>query len=897
MGNIIGVCVTRVQGEMCRTFLGCLHKSAKKAGYSLCVFQSVYDFDEMDESGAGYVFEAMPFDKLCAVVILHDTIYDVSIKNRIIDRACAQGIPVIMARDIDERCYSLVGEFESAYRKLISDVVTKNDVSDVYYIGGRRNSGIDSKRRIELFRNLMSEKGIYFDDTRLGFGEYYELPTYKIIDSLISGGKKPPRAIFCANDIMALATIERLEAGGFRVPEDTVVVGFDGLESAKYSRPRLTTCSESMENLTELVIETMLKAIRGEEKPGVFKYQYEAVFAESAGFSSDSDADADSSLEIFRRFRSDEADEEACNSWIDSMMNQQDLEGFKYILPKMLNLQRSIYVRPEAFWKFSDGDESRHLPDRLISYKYDRDGVVLKDEKDIELCIDESLASCSLDEVTFISSISMHKIVFGIATDHSKDPYNEGGRLNRYAVTLDRGFSLAISGERQLYLAEKINKSRYIDPLTGMLNIDGASRWYKNYLSDDEGKKFYMLIGVYAVVTYQEILNTYGADFLESCLKYVAKLLSDMNPDNMMIARISSDSFAVAYVFEAEHNSSNEIEVTINTFFTALESKKRESEKWGMLEVSCGYVSDEMDDQDSLDGYLNAAVATLYRNRAALHKKAPNVVVDSNDGAAVLDYRHRLVDLIQKDRFIYHFQPIVDAVTGDIVAYEALMRTEEEVGMNPLEVLEAAEMFDKYSDLEWTTFNHIFNRVRSQRAEFEGKKVFINTIPGHFLTDVEVRNFRAEYGDILNDITIEITESQTVVMGEIASIRHIADDKITNDIAVDDYGMGHSNIVNLLEYKPQVVKVDRYLISNIHNDKNKQLFVKNLIEFASENHIKVLAEGVETTEELKTVIEFGVDLIQGYYTARPSFEVIQKLPESVYAEIAEYNRKKPTIQR
>ena len=891
MKNIIGVCVTRVQGEMCRTFLGSLLASAKKSGYRLCVFQSVYDFDEMDESGAGYVFDTIPFDKLCAVVILHDTIYDKEIKRRIIERAGEAGIPVIMARDAASGCISLLGEFEPAYEKLISEVIDHNDVSDVYYIGGRRNSGVDSKRRIELFRNLMAQKGIYFDDTRIGFGEYYELPTYKIIDSLVAGGKKPPRAIFCANDIMALAVIERLEKHGFKVPEDSVVVGFDGLESANYSRPRLTTCSESMDNLANLTVDVISKALKGESRT-LYKYSYEPIFAESAGFVSSGIDTETGSLEIFRRFRFDEADEEACNAWMDSMMTQQDLEGFKNILPKLLGNDRRIYVRPEAYWKFSDGGESRHLPDRLLSYRYDNEGVVLKEERDLVNCLEEAVESCTEDKVAFVSAISMHKVVFGLATELSGDPFNEGGRLNRFAVTLDRGFSLAISGERQLYLAEKINRSRYIDPLTGMLNIDGASRWYKNYIGDEIAQKSYMLIGVYAIITYQEILNTYGADFMEECLKYVAGLLADMNPENMMIARISSDSFAVAYVFEEEHNSSNEIEVTINTFFTALESKKRESEKWGMLEVGCGYVSDELLDRDSLDGYLNAAVATLYRNRAALHKKTKNVYVDTEDGAAVQLYRHKVVDLILNDKFVYHFQPIIDATNGDIYAYEALMRTDESVGMNPLEVLEAAEMFDKYADLERTTFNHIFNRIRSQRADFEGKRVFINTIPGHFLTDVEVRNFRTEYGEILDMITTEITESQTVSPEEIDAIRHISSSEYTNDIAVDDYGMGHSNIVNLLEYKPQVVKVDRYLISNIHTDKNKQLFVKNLIEFASDAHIKVLAEGVETSEELKTVIDFGVDLIQGYYTARPAFDVIQKLSDELIDEIRKYNRER-----
>ena len=400
-----------------------------------------------------------------------------------------------------------------------------------------------------------------------------------------------------------------------------------------------------------------------------------------------------------------------------------------------------------------------------------------------------------------------------------------------------------------------------------------------------------MLIGVYTMISYAKTLNEYGIDFLETCLKYVASTLKEMNPDNTMIARISSDSFVVGYIFENEHNSSREIEVTINNFFTAIENKRKENEKWDILEVSCGYVSDELDDNDSFEGYINAALATLYRNRAAVHKKTAETK-DIEGGTALLDYRRRLVSLIQDDRFIYHFQPIVSAVSGEIVAYEALMRTDETIGMSPIEVLNSAEMFDKYADMERCTFTHILRRVRSEISAFGEKKIFINTIPGHFLTKVEVRNLREEFGDLLKRVTIELTESQTADKKEIEAIRHFAGEDCLNDIAVDDYGTGHSNIVNLLEYRPQIVKVDRYLISNIQNDRNKQMFVKTLIEFAKDANIQVLAEGVETSEELKCVIELGVGLIQGYYTARPAFEVIERIPAEISEEIKRINQEK-----
>ena len=104
-------------------------------------------------------------------------------------------------------------------------------------------------------------------------------------------------------------------------------------------------------------------------------------------------------------------------------------------------------------------------------------------------------------------------------------------------------------------------------------------------------------------------------------------------------------------------------------------------------------------------------------------------------------------------------------------------------------------------------------------------------------------------------------------------------------LAVEDYGSGQSNIQNLLRYTPNIVKIDRFLIKDIYKDSNKQLFISNIIEFAKMNDMRVVGEGVETKEELKTVAQYGVDYIQGYYTAKPKAEPLEELPKDILDEV------------
>ena len=87
---------------------------------------------------------------------------------------------------------------------------------------------------------------------------------------------------------------------------------------------------------------------------------------------------------------------------------------------------------------------------------------------------------------------------------------------------------------------------------------------------------------------------------------------------------------------------------------------------------------------------------------------------------------------------------------------------------------------------------------------------------------------------------------------------------------------------------PNYVKIDRSLLSEIQNKLQKQHFVREIIDFCHNNDILALAEGVETSEELSQVIHLGADLIQGFYTGRPSKDFVGRIDEKIINEIKTY---------
>ena len=241
----------------------------------------------------------------------------------------------------------------------------------------------------------------------------------------------------------------------------------------------------------------------------------------------------------------------------------------------------------------------------------------------------------------------------------------------------------------------------------------------------------------------------------------------------------------------------------------------------------------------------------------------------------------RLSALVEKNMFHYHFQPIFDMRNQSIYAYEALMRTPSEIGMSPEQVLSYARKNNRTYDIEKATMFNVMEEYLSRKSEFDGIKVFINSIPGFFLTSEDQKNFEKRYNGIMDAMVVEITEHDSLSDEELKRIKKIGGKGLDVPVALDDYGTGHSNIVNLMRYKPQYVKIDRYLINDIHKNTNKQMFVKNTIEFAHMNDMLVLAEGVETREEMETVVRLGVDLVQGFYTGRPSPQLKKSLNKEI----------------
>ena len=176
--------------------------------------------------------------------------------------------------------------------------------------------------------------------------------------------------------------------------------------------------------------------------------------------------------------------------------------------------------------------------------------------------------------------------------------------------------------------------------------------------------------------------------------------------------------------------------------------------------------------------------------------------------------------------------------------------------------LQEIERLTFFKSLE--TFDHL----RSEGLVRRDALLFINSIASIALPREDSEYMDSRWHELRRQMVIEITEEEAIDREAMETKRHAPG--FSGMFALDDYGSGYSNEGSLLELSPRFIKVDLTIIRGIDTDPDKQQIVQNIVAYAHPRSMQIIAEGVETAEELKKVLELGVDGLQGYFLAKPA---------------------------
>lgn len=246
-------------------------------------------------------------------------------------------------------------------------------------------------------------------------------------------------------------------------------------------------------------------------------------------------------------------------------------------------------------------------------------------------------------------------------------------------------------------------------------------------------------------------------------------------------------------------------------------------------------------------------------------------------------------ELIQQERFNIRYQPILDLVTHRVIGHEALMAPQPGSGFqNPLEVFQHARALALDTELDLACVRKI---LRDFAARNLHSTLFLN-VNSATLAKPDMCAALAEQLAVAEKLlgrhrlVVELTEFDTLNHTGVADFLN-ACRRTGAAIALDDFGVGHSNLDAWLQYTPDKVKIDRYFLQGIENDAARQQLLRGLRQMAELTGTRLLAEGIETREQLHVVRELGIDLAQGYLLGRPDPTPAFDLPAAVKTTFAD----------
>lgn len=265
--------------------------------------------------------------------------------------------------------------------------------------------------------------------------------------------------------------------------------------------------------------------------------------------------------------------------------------------------------------------------------------------------------------------------------------------------------------------------------------------------------------------------------------------------------------------------------------------------------------------------------------------------MSSVGGELVLEF-NELNRIIDNEEITTMYQAIISLKTGKILGYEALSRGGHSSSIlhSPEKLFSVADKFNKLGELDYLCRKRAIENACNMD---ESKLLFINVEPLIFNDKMHEEKISKEFSSKYNisnkRIVYEITERKYIENPE--EFRKILDFYSSEGykIAIDDMGAGFSGLNRLVQIRPQYIKIDMNLIRDIDSDHFKQAIIKAFVELSNNTNINLIAEGIETEEELKTLILLGVYAGQGYFLQSPCSQ-IEDINRDIRNIIYKYNK-------
>ena len=416
---------------------------------------------------------------------------------------------------------------------------------------------------------------------------------------------------------------------------------------------------------------------------------------------------------------------------------------------------------------------------------------------------------------------------------------------------------------------QRIERERDYDILTGLYSRQAFNRVCADLFAHPDRLRCAALL-MMDLDNLKHINDTYGHDWGDQYIRQTGQCFAANTPKGTVCSRLSGDEFLLLFY---GYDSQDAIRKELSTLNGALRASCSTLPNGKTLNISISggvaWFPEDGTDLKTLKKYADFAMYQVKQSHKG-HTGDFDIGVYHREEYAAQTQRE-FEQLLREELVTYYFQPIFSAHSGRVAAYEALMRVNMPTITSPSQVMTLAHELDRLYDIERITLfksGETYEQLQQKGLLQNGAFLFVNSIANVSLTPADVAKYQRRFPELLKYLVVEITEQEDLDRDSLERKRNVPG--FSGSFALDDYGSGYSNELNLLALAPRYIKIDISIVRGIDTDRDKQQIVSNIVDYAHARSMQLIAEGIENDAELRKVIDLGVDLLQGFYLSRPA---------------------------
>ena len=428
-------------------------------------------------------------------------------------------------------------------------------------------------------------------------------------------------------------------------------------------------------------------------------------------------------------------------------------------------------------------------------------------------------------------------------------------------------------------LAKKLKMLAYFDYVTKLPNraslFERINLTFKRNIKNEKNS----LLMLIDLDNFKEINKVYGYDFADDILKEIGHRLNIFAGDNIFVARNDGDEFAIL-IDQIKGDKTSFIEVNWQAISAIVKAPIHINDQEVIVECSAGNIIYPLqtDDNYSVIRYAESALQQAKhngRNQYAVFDKNIQAVFERQQ--VILKEIHgamQVNSLLESCQLHMMYQPQTDS-EGHLLGAEALIRwIHPEFGMiSPAEFIPIIEQTELMHELGYWVIQNVFKQIQTWTlADL--------TIPGHISINIAAKqlihpNFVTklvshckEYSISPSLIVLELTESGILhdTSVAIASLKALRQHGFI--IALDDFGTGYSSLSYLKDLPLDILKIDKSFIDDVFSPSTRQL-IQSMFSISRHLQLDIIAEGMESREQVDELIKLGCECFQGYFYSKP----------------------------